>query len=407
MEPVTHVLTGACLARSGLNRRAAYATLAMAIAAEFPDVDVLWGLRGPVEGFVHHRGITHSLIGLPLEAAALTGLFWAVHAWRMRRQPVENTPGGGAGAAAPVRWGVLYGLILLALFSHLALDFTNNYGVRPFFPFNPHWYAASIVFIFDPLLFVLLLGALVLPWIFRLVNAEVGARREPFAGAGIARGALLLVLAYYGVRAWEHGRAVDAARAESVALEPSQPEVTAGAQPEVSSREGAGASASALGASASAADLQTPQVVYRTPDRVLASPDPLDPRRWYTVSDYGTFYQLATVRLDTPTAVQDGRLQAKLNATPALLAAFATPLGRAYLDWSPMPFVTLRDGGLAEAEPPSEPGHHTVTLADPRFMGETLLLHSAGRTPLTGQVELDGRDRVVAQALDERVERDH
>ena len=60
MEPVTHILTGVCLARTGLNRRAAYATLTMAVAAEFPDIDTLWGLRGPVEGFAHHRGNTHT-----------------------------------------------------------------------------------------------------------------------------------------------------------------------------------------------------------------------------------------------------------------------------------------------------------------------------------------------------------
>ena len=48
MEPVTHFLTGACLARSGFNRRTAYATLAMTLAAEAPDMDVFWGLRGPV-----------------------------------------------------------------------------------------------------------------------------------------------------------------------------------------------------------------------------------------------------------------------------------------------------------------------------------------------------------------------
>ena len=26
---------------------------------------------------------------------------------------------------------------MVALLSHLLLDWTNNYGVRPFFPFNP------------------------------------------------------------------------------------------------------------------------------------------------------------------------------------------------------------------------------------------------------------------------------
>ena len=40
-----------------------------------------------------------------------------------------------------MRWGLLYGFVLIALLSHLLLDWTNNYGLRPFFPFNPHWYA--------------------------------------------------------------------------------------------------------------------------------------------------------------------------------------------------------------------------------------------------------------------------
>ena len=51
MEPVTHFLTGACLGRTGFNRRTAYATLAMTLAAEAPDLDVFWGFRGPVAGF--------------------------------------------------------------------------------------------------------------------------------------------------------------------------------------------------------------------------------------------------------------------------------------------------------------------------------------------------------------------
>ena len=37
MEPITHFMTGAVLARSGFNRKAAYATVAMTLAAEAPD----------------------------------------------------------------------------------------------------------------------------------------------------------------------------------------------------------------------------------------------------------------------------------------------------------------------------------------------------------------------------------
>src|ERR1700679_213803 len=85
MEPVTHLLTGACLSRTGLNRRAAYATLTMVVAAEFPDIDTLWSLRGPVEGFQHHRGITHTFLGVPFEAAIIVGAAWGLHRWRVHR----------------------------------------------------------------------------------------------------------------------------------------------------------------------------------------------------------------------------------------------------------------------------------------------------------------------------------
>ena len=85
--------------------------------------------------------------------------------------------------AAPVRWGLLFGFALIASLSHILLDWTNNYGVRPFFPFNPRWYAGSFVFIFEPVMFVALLLALLAPLLFGLVGSEVGARRPVFRGA--------------------------------------------------------------------------------------------------------------------------------------------------------------------------------------------------------------------------------
>src|SRR6185437_2949208 len=137
MEPVTHFLTGACLARAGFNRKAAYATLAMTLAAETPDLDVVWGAGGPVTAFQHHRGITHTLLGLPFEAAVVLGVVWGIHRWRLRRyelaeRAAESIPRPGATAQslstdeplvrpltlAPVRWGLLYTFSLIALLSH-------------------------------------------------------------------------------------------------------------------------------------------------------------------------------------------------------------------------------------------------------------------------------------------------
>src|SRR5580693_8413908 len=102
MEPITHLMTGACLARAGFNRKAAYATLAMTLAAEMPDIDSLWSLDGPVAALQHHRGWTHTFLGLPFEAAILVGAIWLFDRWRSRRANPSKPP------RAPVRWRLLY-----------------------------------------------------------------------------------------------------------------------------------------------------------------------------------------------------------------------------------------------------------------------------------------------------------
>ena len=100
MEPITHFITGACLARAGFNRKAAYATLAMTLAAEAPDLDVLWAADGPVAAFQHHRGITHTFIGLPFEGLVVLGAVWLVHRWRVDGRGRGEQVGVGASAAA-------------------------------------------------------------------------------------------------------------------------------------------------------------------------------------------------------------------------------------------------------------------------------------------------------------------
>ena len=216
MEPVTHFLTGACLGRTGFNRRTAYATLAMTLAAEAPDMDVFWSFRGPVAGFEHHRGITHTFLGAPFVALAVTAVVWLWHRSRNRQPTV------------PPRWAWLWLLSLLAVLSHIFLDWTNNYGVRPFFPFNPRWYSLDIAFILEPVIFAALLLGLVMPAILGLADREMGARKPLFRGRGWAIAALVLVGIDLGVRAVEHHRAL---HLMSNARFGDQPMLRAGAEP--------------------------------------------------------------------------------------------------------------------------------------------------------------------------------
>lgn len=400
MEPVTHVLTGACLARAGLNRRTAYATLAMAIAAELPDIDSLWSLRGPVEALQHHRGITHTFLGLPFEAAIVVLVIYGIHRWRVSRAKSKPAPVASDDhirverplTAAPVRWGLLYTFCLLALLSHLLLDYTNNYGLRPFYPFNPHWYAASIVFIFDPVIFGLLVIGLVAPWIFRLVGSEVGARKQQFSGTGWPTAALLLIVVFWGVRWIEHERAVQLGMGQSL-------EAPAPAAP-------ADQSAAANAPEQSKAALPT----YLQAQRVLANPDPLSIFRWYTVTDFGPLYQLERADTREQTIEATEGTYAKDEPTAAVIAAEGSPLGRAYLDWSPMPLLSADSsrGALEQAtngtDEPAPLGGTVVTFRDPRFMGVLLLRPERGASPLSGVVVLDQRNKVVLQSMGGHIE---
>jgi inner membrane protein len=331
----------------------------MAVAAELPDIDTLWGLRGPVASFTHHRGMTHTLVGLPVEAALLVGVVYAVHTWRMRR--------GARVPAAPVRWGLLYGFALFALLSHLFLDFTNNYGIRPFFPFNPRWYAGSFVFIFDPLLFTLLVLAFVMPWLLGLIGSEVGARRTPFRGAGWARGVLVCMALVWSLRAFEHSRAVDFAAGQTEEVQ---------------------------------ASTEATPAVYAQPDRVLANPDPFSPFHWHAVADLGGYYRLADVDLLRAQWKPASNTWPKPAQTPSILAAEESPLGRAYMDWSTMPIVTEPP----RAEGDAAPAATVVTFRDPRFMVD--LPGMRGSTPpLTATVTVDPRGRVLAQTMNGSAQR--
>jgi inner membrane protein len=355
----------------------------MVVAAEFPDVDTLWSVRGPIEGFQHHRGITHTFLGLPFEAALIVAGVYAWHRWRVRQESAHARVNAKPLTAAPVRWGMLYGLALVALLSHLLLDYTNNYGLRPFFPFHDRWYAASIVFIFDPLMFVLLVGALIMPWLFGLVSAEVGAKKQPFRGRGWAIAALLGIVAWWGLRTVEHQRAVQMAMAQSV-VAPTPANVAGLAQ--MSDGDAA----------------YVPS--YLSARRALASPDLLNPFRWSAVTDFGPVYRLAEIDTQGETVTMGETTYPKPGGSAAVLAAEGSKLGRVYMDWSPMPFleVTKSDSELASGGGDLGAAGTVVTFRDPRFLGGRV--SDAGRQPLVGTVELDAENQVVRETMDGREE---
>src|ERR1039457_3287911 len=198
LDPVTHMLTGACMGRAGFNRKTALATVTMVLAAEAADIDVLWEFKGSIAALQHHRGITHSFVGVPFMAAAVLGFVYLLHRWCSRRQ-AQASNSTGTRPNLPVRWGYLYFCAVLAALSHLLLDYTTAYGIRLFDPFNFRWYSWDIVYIVEPLMLLVLVAGLAVPALFGLINQEIGARSAGPHGRVGAIVALLCIVAIWGV----------------------------------------------------------------------------------------------------------------------------------------------------------------------------------------------------------------
>src|ERR1700719_3398627 len=149
------------MSRAGLNRKTALATATLTLGAEAADLAVISRFGGSAFGLNHHRGFTHSFLGIPLVAAVVVAFIYLL--WRLRGRKTRNPN-------LPPRWGLLFAFACLAGLSHLLLDFTNNYGVRPFWPLSERWYSWDIVVIVEPALLVALTLGLTLPALVALIK---------------------------------------------------------------------------------------------------------------------------------------------------------------------------------------------------------------------------------------------
>jgi len=330
------------MGRAGLNRKTGLATLTLALAAEAPDLDVLAAIRGRAFSFAHHRGFTHSFLGVPLVAALVVGFVYLVWRWRGRK---TNDP------ALPPHWGLLFFYACLAGLSHILLDFTNNYGVRPFWPFSEKWYSWDIVFIMEPVMLALLILGLVVPALFGLIDKEIGAKRRAPRGKFAATLALFGIVLVWAVRDYEHRRAVNA----------------------LASRTYSGVD----------------------PLRVSAYPTWINPFEWYGVVETRDFFALTLVDSQGPEVDPEDRMEIryKPEETPITLAAKNSYMGRVYLDWAQYPITETE---VLEAP---EKGY-IVYLQDLRYVEvPSALGGQRGRTALGAAVELDSNLHVIGDVF--------
>ena len=168
-DNLTHGLAGALLAQTGFQQRyGPAATVALVVGAELPDLDFLFALGGPVLSFVHHRGMTHSLLGgtglALLGALLLWGLFRAHAYWR------------------------LVMLTYLGVVLHIGMDYLTSYGTQVFWPLAAGHYTADAVFIIDYFYTGLMVVALLL---IRMVRQQRQRAYGLLSLVGICGGSVL------------------------------------------------------------------------------------------------------------------------------------------------------------------------------------------------------------------------
>jgi inner membrane protein len=141
-ETIARVLPAARSSLPDPTRRGLVVGL-MAVGANLPDLDFIYSsiTHNKLDYLLQHRGHTHTVLGA-LVIATLTIV--VCRAWLKYR-----------GLQPSLRdLGVLLGVALFAPLLHIAMDFTNSYGVHPFWPLHNEWLYGDAVFIVEPLLWV-------------------------------------------------------------------------------------------------------------------------------------------------------------------------------------------------------------------------------------------------------------
>jgi inner membrane protein len=214
-------------------------------------------------------------------------------------------------------------------------------------PFSYRWYSWDIVFIVEPVLWIILLGGLLWPLLSGLIKKKDKARsrtRVP-QGRAAALAALALVCAFWGLRDHQHRRALTILKSTTYRGEPAL--------------------------------------------RVSAYPYYINPFRWHGVVETRDFYESMTINSCHPEIDTAGNAVirwSKPERTPLILAAEESRVGSIYLDWAHYPIVETKRLGQ-----PS-PGY-LVRFYDLRFMYP----ESSGRGTLGAWVQLGPGLNVVSQ----------
>ena len=335
MDNATHTLFALTLARTRLGRAGRGTAVALVLASNAPDIDIVATAGGTSSYLTWHRGPTHGplgIVGLALLVAALVSV--ALRA--IGRDADEHPDATFRGLVLPCIVGVL---------CHVLMDLPTSYGTRLLSPFSWHWFA----FDWMPIIDVYLLGALAAGLAFGSESATARTRNVTIV--------LVLMAADYSLRATAHHVALSKA---SRVFGPLMP------QPCDARVAGSGAIVESW-----------PRPVAMNPRdsgkrclvELIAMPTFVSPFQWRVVAQLSNAYEIHDIdlmdrRLWEPPEIFDAMWRTTERYpnvwTPAVWTAAGSRLGRTFLGFSRM----------AAARATIEPGGATsVRFADVRFLG--------------------------------------
>ena len=149
MDPLTHALSGALLARATAPSAQSFEhvlplrtrILVGFLAAAFPDLDLALRLIDALTYLNWHQGPTHSLVMLPVWAFLLSYLFS-----RLSRKKYS--------------WKAFYWPVCMGIAIHIAGDLITSYGLMLFAPFSTQRFSLPLVFVLDPWFSLIIIAGL-------------------------------------------------------------------------------------------------------------------------------------------------------------------------------------------------------------------------------------------------------
>lgn len=326
MDPLTHTLVGANLGSTRLGQTTRFATAALVVGANLPDVDAILYFTGHDDfALEFRRGWTHGILALFVLPLLLTAALWAMD--RLRPH-----------ATARVRVKALLLVSTLAVWTHPFLDWLNTYGMRWLMPFRGRWFYGDSVYIMDPWLWLALgVGFLaarrpttgtIAAWLFFTgAIVWVVSRRSPeyLIVVGIVAGALLAALL------WRPA----AARAQSFAK---------GALVVAVLYIGARLTIHEIAERRVTEGLARQNVAPVV--RLMVGPHPLHPLRWTFVAEGREEYRFGAFDFMTASVQLESERLPVPRDTPEYRAARADPSVRGFVTWVRFPAYRIeRDGG--------------------------------------------------------------